>query len=402
MDISIYLHHKSKKGVPMKKIAIYLMTILFLTGCASSAKPLTMDLIQTQQEDALNVTKSHEIPEDEAKISLETPVEEIEEPSLNPLVENEVEIVNEISTPVPNNQNETKKTPIVSSSKQNDTSNSTLDSPSPSKQKPIAEVKPQPTPEPIVTPVPPTPTPQPTPAPVKEKWLIPNLVGVGKDNANSQLCTLNSKMGNLGFNPMKISFTEQEHAQIPKGDVISQSLAPGKYDNVSEISLCISSGAPVATGGKNLPQNYPYEFRSGLENEVFNLVNQHRANNGLAPYIWSNSLHETSRYKSNSMVQHDYFSHNNPQLDGKGSSYLLWELFGVPYNSIGENIASRSGYSSVSAEDIFTQWKNSKGHNDNMLSSKFTHMGVGIVYSSNPGSNYKNTKSYISTQHFGK
>lgn len=378
----------------MKKIVVALLSIFLITGCTFQTKPTTSSPNEAQDETMSETveTEENKDPIADPALSLETPVEIVE-----------ATVPEEFAESAANDQ-ACLEVPLVKDEEKNiekSPQKPEVNPPKSSTQNTVQTTSPKPSPSPVQSSKPVTPAPAPAPV-VKEKWQIPNLVGTGKNSADAELTSLNTKMSGLGFSSIKITYTEQENAQVEKGIVISQSLAPGTYDEVTQISICISKGAPVVVvSGKDLPNNYPSEFQSGLENEVFNLVNEHRVNNGLSPFIWSNSLHETSRYKSNSMVQHDYFSHSNPQLNGKGSSYLLWELYGVPFNCIGENIASRSGYSSVSAEEIFTQWKNSSGHNENMLNSKFTHIGVGIVYSSKPGSKYGQTKSFISTQHFG-
>lgn len=48
------------------------------------------------------------------------------------------------------------------------------------------------------------------------------------------------------------------------------------------------------------------------------------------------------------------------------------------WTSAGENVAYNCGYSAP-ASKLVSQWKASAGHNANMLSSKYTHLGVGYA-----------------------
>ena len=53
--------------------------------------------------------------------------------------------------------------------------------------------------------------------------------------------------------------------------------------------------------------------------------------------------------------------------------------FGITYKSAGENIAK--GYKTPDA--VVKGWMNSPGHRANILSSSFTHIGVGYVENGN-------------------
>lgn len=100
--------------------------------------------------------------------------------------------------------------------------------------------------------------------------------------------------------------------------------------------------------------------------EMLNYVNEHRKNNGKNPLKPLTELQDYANLRAIE-ISHS-FSHTRPTgkscFDGiKGYSY------------IGENIAAGNS----SAKDTFIQWKNSPGHNENMLNSNFTHMAVGHV-----------------------
>lgn len=262
----------------MKKFTFILLSIFLITGCAASPKPLTLAPEVIQEEVTMGEDKG--VSEIEKEI--------LDKPPIEPNAQTPVESAKD--TPLVEENNEAPSTPVVNVQEEVEKKKDAADpvpqsKPSSNPPKVVlaakAEVVPKPEPSPTPTPEPPAPQTQLDPAP-KEKWQVPNLVGLGKDHAESELITLNTKMKNLGFSPMKISFTEENHASVAKGSVIRQSITAGSYDSISEISLCISLGAPVVTNEKTLPNNYPAEYQSALEQEVFTLVNEHRINNGLS------------------------------------------------------------------------------------------------------------------------
>jgi uncharacterized protein YkwD len=122
----------------------------------------------------------------------------------------------------------------------------------------------------------------------------------------------------------------------------------------------------------------------------FKLINDYRRSKGLAALAMSQSLGAASEHHSSSMATYNYFDHN---LIPEGISWSQnMTNYGYSYNtSRGENIAA--GHSS--AQDTFTQWKNSAGHNANMLSTNYTVIGIGRVYNSS------STYGYYWTTDFG-
>lgn len=109
------------------------------------------------------------------------------------------------------------------------------------------------------------------------------------------------------------------------------------------------------------------------------LVNQHRAQNGLAPLGLSYTLSRAGAWKSRDLGVNRYFAHD----DLSRTWVQRIRDCGYRYNTyIGENIAA--GVSS--AQGAFDLWKNSPGHNANMLGANYTAIGIGREYV--PGSPY--------------
>ena len=116
------------------------------------------------------------------------------------------------------------------------------------------------------------------------------------------------------------------------------------------------------------------------EKEVFNLINQQRANNGLPALKIDNELQRVARIKAQDMVDKNYFSHNSPTY---GSPFDMMKSFKISYKTAGENIAGNNNNSSA-----VTAWMNSPGHKANILNSSFNYTGVGVVNGSKYGKIY--------------
>ena len=111
---------------------------------------------------------------------------------------------------------------------------------------------------------------------------------------------------------------------------------------------------------------------SSLERQVVALVNQERAAYGLSPLTLSADLSDGARLKSQDMRDSRYFDHNSPTY---GTPFEMMRSLGITYRAAAENIAM--GYRT--AEAVVNGWINSPGHRANVLSDKYTAIGVGHV-----------------------
>lgn len=109
---------------------------------------------------------------------------------------------------------------------------------------------------------------------------------------------------------------------------------------------------------------------SGTEWEVFKIVNQERKKQNLSPLRLHIQLGEVARIKSKDMHDNGYFSHTSPTY---GSPFEMMASFGLDYWSAGENIAAGQ----PDPANVMTSWMNSPGHKANILSTNYTHIGVG-------------------------
>ena len=142
------------------------------------------------------------------------------------------------------------------------------------------------------------------------------------------------------------------------------------------------------------------EFEKLVSDVMLQLVNEHRQANGVEPLTEVSDLMITAKGKSQHMADNNYFDHNYNGID---CFSLIKQLYNTDVS--GENIIytsetfSENGYSTDGARNLayklFDMWKNSPGHNENMLKSDFKEFGFGIAYGQ-----YNGYSVVFATQHF--
>jgi len=109
-----------------------------------------------------------------------------------------------------------------------------------------------------------------------------------------------------------------------------------------------------------------------IESQVASMVNKERDKVGLGPLRLNWQLSRVARYKSQDMIDKNYFDHQSPTY---GSPFDMMNNFGIKFSSAGENIA----YGQRTATEVMTGWMNSAGHRANILGSSYTEIGVGLA-----------------------
>ena len=109
------------------------------------------------------------------------------------------------------------------------------------------------------------------------------------------------------------------------------------------------------------------------EQEVLNLTNKYRNENGLEDLEIYSKLQKTAKIKAEDLEKNNYFSHNSPTY---GSPFDMLQTFNIPFTAAGENIAKGQ----TTAQEVMNAWMNSSGHAANILNSGFSEIGVGYVY----------------------
>lgn len=110
---------------------------------------------------------------------------------------------------------------------------------------------------------------------------------------------------------------------------------------------------------------------SALERRMYELVNIDRARNRLPPLQLSASLSAVSRLHSSEMATRGFFSHHSPTT---GQPQDRLDRAGIGWSSCAENIALH-----VSVEEAQASLMQSPGHRANLLSGKYTQIGIGVV-----------------------
>ena len=117
---------------------------------------------------------------------------------------------------------------------------------------------------------------------------------------------------------------------------------------------------------KNIQSENTY---TDLINEVYEITNNYRSLVGVPSLTLDFSLVEAASIRVKELS--DSFSHTRP--NGSSCFTVLSEL-GISYGTAGENIAA--GYSS--SQSVMEGWRSSSGHYQNIISSKFKKIGIGV------------------------
>jgi uncharacterized protein YkwD len=173
------------------------------------------------------------------------------------------------------------------------------------------------------------------------------------------------------------------------GEACTESQAEGRvcFDPNSP-DAGFTSNSPGSAGGQGAPPPPPPPDNGGAappppgsggscggpeESQVFDMLNQVRAQYGRGPLQCDPAGANVARQHSQDMCNRGYFSHTSP--DGK-TPWARLQAGGVPFSSAGENIAM--GYQS--AQSVHNGWMNSPGHQQNMLSGSWTRVGIGLIH----------------------
>lgn len=118
------------------------------------------------------------------------------------------------------------------------------------------------------------------------------------------------------------------------------------------------------------PETTPLDAQ---EQQFLELLNQHRANNGVPPVAACTSMNRAAQGHSEDMRDQDYFDHAGLNGSSPGSRACDACFESCESTAFGENIAAGN----ADAQATFNQWLNSSGHNANMLRESYTVVGLG-------------------------
>lgn len=195
------------------------------------------------------------------------------------------------------------------------------------------------------------------------------------------------------------------------GWLLLSSLNSQSFETVSGIPtpLTVATVEEVATAlllepspTANIPTTVPTVAQSrsefvlpniaNLQEEMYRLVNDARAEEGLSQLAWDTTASRAGQYHTEEMVQFNYFSHWNQ--DGLGPDHRYTQVGGQ--HAVMENLHAFSytyenGQGApiedwlVVIENAHTGLMNSPGHRVNILDPAHTHVGIGMAYNSETG-----------------
>jgi uncharacterized protein YkwD len=155
------------------------------------------------------------------------------------------------------------------------------------------------------------------------------------------------------------------------GRRFSPQLNVGTQPNVLPVQPQSSSPAPLAVAPQPAPvQAAPNPAFGTFEQQVFDLTNQQRIQQGLLPLSLNLSLNDVAEKHSQDMATQNYFSHQG--LDGS-QPWDRMRVQGYSYSRAAENIA----FGQPTPQDVVTAWMNSPGHRQNILDPNLKEIGVG-------------------------
>ncbi|CAN7359457.1 CAP domain-containing protein [Rossellomorea sp. LjRoot5] len=192
------------------------------------------------------------------------------------------------------------------------------------------------------------------------------------------------------INGQNINVQELLKGQAPKAEAAApapakeapkaEAPAPAEAPKAEAPAPKSEAPAPAPTSNKQKQQSEQATEQSGqlsqFEQKVVELTNQERAKQGLPALKVDAELSKVAREKSRDMQANNYFSHTSPTY---GSPFDMMKQFGIEYSSAGENIAMGQ----QTPEEVVEAWMNSEGHRKNIMSSNYTHIGVGYVENGN-------------------
>ena len=121
----------------------------------------------------------------------------------------------------------------------------------------------------------------------------------------------------------------------------------------------------------DLPSDLRLTPDPDAERQMFELVNDERANVGLPALQWDERLVPVARAHSEEMFKLKYFSHTSPVA---GSPFDRLKAAGITYTRAGENLAYAQSVT-IAHRGLME----SQGHRENILRPEFTRIGIGVI-----------------------
>lgn len=155
---------------------------------------------------------------------------------------------------------------------------------------------------------------------------------------------------------------------------VKESTITDEQPKIELLSHSLNSRPIGGTVAESVDGFMPY-----VEQLIFDKVNEERKKVGIDPLKNDPIMNQYAKTKSKDMGDRQYFSHENPEGNLMN---VFMQQDGIQYQAWGENIAYISGDVNESleiiAEQFMSNWMNSKGHRENILSTNFKSLGIGV------------------------
>ncbi|WP_246816011.1 CAP domain-containing protein, partial [Aerococcus sp. HMSC06H08] len=139
-------------------------------------------------------------------------------------------------------------------------------------------------------------------------------------------------------------------------------------------------GKPSADG-VTLANQSTTSLSQAISKHFHDLVNQERAQQGLAPLAYQDSYQLAADTRTQEII--DSFSHTRPN----GQAFYTANGFEATGGYVGENIqqtyASPGTSPEAIAQELFNNWKNSPGHYANMIDANYKGQSLGLEFIDN-------------------
>ena len=120
-----------------------------------------------------------------------------------------------------------------------------------------------------------------------------------------------------------------------------------------------------------------------FEAELLNLINNYRNSKGLSSLVVDSNLYKASTMQSDYMVSINEVTHKNSNVGFETFTQRIQYFYKNNYGVSGENACTGSLKlcfydNETPAQQIFNIWKDSPGHNQNMLNPKYSKIGLSL------------------------
>lgn len=112
-----------------------------------------------------------------------------------------------------------------------------------------------------------------------------------------------------------------------------------------------------------------------FEQRAFDAINGVRVQHHLPPLRWSAQIAAVARQHSVRMLEHHFFSHEDPRFGGPGNRL---SMAGINWRACAENIFEDYGERDPVRAAV-TSWMRSEGHRRNLLSPLYSASGIGVA-----------------------